>query len=225
MSQVAVRMPDGETRWLTEEERARIAGKYGPPHKWTETNPRPGISTSWLSYVPTADDVRELDCEAQQRAVDEHTARLSEKRARERATRDRRRFLPRLTESVARGMEQALLHRADPNRYPATAAAARWLDHCPLVELAESWLTMAYHHDPRWRGCMDSPWRCSCAATACRRGHRRCARMAISPRATSRRCSTTWRTYFTSTPTPRRRARSRHGRASWRYPTFAPPSS
>jgi hypothetical protein len=97
-------------------------------------------------------DVRELDREAHRREVDEHTARVTEERARERATRDRRRFLPRLTESVARGIEQALLHRADPTRYPATAAAARWLDHCPLVELAESWLTMASHPHPRGRG-------------------------------------------------------------------------
>lgn len=151
MPNVAVPM-DGGTRWITEEERARIAHKYGPPHRWTDPNPRPGVSTTWLSYVPTADDVRELDREAHQRAVDEHTTQVTEERARERATRDRRKFLPRLTESVARGIEAALLHRADSTRYPATPAAARWLDHCPLTEVAERWLTMTYHPDPRGRG-------------------------------------------------------------------------
>lgn len=152
MPNVAVPMPGGETRWLTEEERARIAGKYGPPHQWHDPNPRRGVSTTWLSYVPTADDVREMDREAERRAEQERVAGVNEKLARERATRDRRRFLPPLTEAVARGMHEALLHRADPTRYPATAAAARWLDHCPLVELAESWLTMAYDPDPWARG-------------------------------------------------------------------------
>jgi hypothetical protein len=216
MPNVAVPM-DGGTRWLTEEERARIALKYGPPHKWTDPNPRPGIVTTSSSY-----DVRELDREAHRREVDEHTARVTEERARERATRDRRRFLPRLTESVARGIEQALLHRADPTRYPATAAAARWLDHCPLVELAESWLTMASHPHPRGRG------RHGLAMALLVRGQSVptwAPAVRQSPRATCRRCSITWRTYFTSMPTPRRRARSRRGPASWRCLTFAPPSS
>src|SRR5262249_23032642 len=36
---------------------------------------------------------------------------------------------------------------------PATRAAARWLDHCPLVGLAEDWITMcAADPDPRRRG-------------------------------------------------------------------------
>lgn len=151
MSNVAVPM-DGGTRWLTEEQRARIALKYGPPHRWRDPNPRPGISTTFDSYVPTPADVREMDREAERRAKQERVAQVTDKLARERATRDRRRFLPRLTEAVAHGMQEALLHRADPTRYPATAAAARWLDHCPLVELAESWRTMAYDPDPWERG-------------------------------------------------------------------------
>jgi hypothetical protein len=146
-------MPGGETRWITEEERARIALKYGAPQRWKDPNPRPGIYTTFASYVPTPDDVREMDREKERRADEERVALVNEKRARERATRDRRRFLPRLTNAVARGMEQALLYRADPTRYPATPAAARWLDHCPLVELAEDWITMCrYDPDPRGRG-------------------------------------------------------------------------
>jgi len=62
--------------------------------------------------------------------------------SRVRAAQDRRRFLPRLTDAVARGIEEALLHRADPSRYPATPAGRRWLD-APLREIALDWLTMA----------------------------------------------------------------------------------
>jgi hypothetical protein len=39
MAQVAVPMPGGETRWLNQEERDRIALKYGPPHRWKDPNP------------------------------------------------------------------------------------------------------------------------------------------------------------------------------------------
>jgi len=142
MPNVAVPMPGRETRWLTEEQRAHLTGKYGPPHLWRDPNPRPGVASTWLSYVPSAADVREMDREAERRAEQERVAGVNEKLAHERATRDRRRFLPRLTEAVAHGMHEALLHRADPTRYPATAVAARWLDHCPLVELADSWLVL-----------------------------------------------------------------------------------
>jgi hypothetical protein len=151
MSQVAVPMPGG-TRWINGEERARIASKYGPPHRWKDPNPRPGVSTTWDSYVPSVDDVQELDREAARRAEQERLARVNDQLARERATRDRRRYLPPLTDAVARGTQEGLLHRAAPSRYPATASAARWLDHVPLVDLAESWLTMAYDPDPRRRG-------------------------------------------------------------------------
>jgi len=72
--------------------------------------------------------------------------------ARQRATRARRREVPRLTDAAVRGLHEALLHRALPDRYPATAAAARWLDYCPLVEVADSWLTMGGDPDPRASG-------------------------------------------------------------------------
>jgi len=76
---------DGGTRWITEEERARIALKYGPPHKWKDPNPRPGVSTTFASYVPTAADVRELDREAQRRQDEERMAGGREQISRERA--------------------------------------------------------------------------------------------------------------------------------------------
>jgi hypothetical protein len=83
MAQVAVPMPDGQTRWITEEERARIAFKYGPPHRWKDPNPQPGDYTSFLSYVPTPDDVRELDREKERRAAEEYAAVVRDKRARD----------------------------------------------------------------------------------------------------------------------------------------------
>jgi len=139
--QTAVRMPDGETRWLTEEERAHIAGKYGPPHKWTDPNPRPGMSSTWASYVPSPDDVRELDREAQRRQDAARVAGVREQFSRERAAADRRRFLPRLSDSVARGIQEALCHRCCPDRYAVTPAARRWVDSS-LREIALDWLTM-----------------------------------------------------------------------------------
>jgi hypothetical protein len=36
MPNVAVPMSGGETRWITEEERARIALKYGAPQRWKD---------------------------------------------------------------------------------------------------------------------------------------------------------------------------------------------
>jgi hypothetical protein len=77
-----------------------------------------------MSYVPTATEVLEMDRETQRREGDARRALNRDQRSRERATYDRRRFLPRLTETVVRGMHEALLHRADPTRYPATAAYA-----------------------------------------------------------------------------------------------------
>jgi hypothetical protein len=88
----------------------------------------------------------------QRRAFDAQMARVDLELGREHATIERRRFLPRLTDATVRGLEEALLHRACPDRYPATPAAARWLDHCPLVEVAETWLTLAGDRDPRGRG-------------------------------------------------------------------------
>jgi hypothetical protein len=140
--QTAVRMPDGETRWLTEEERARIAHKYGPPHQWTDPNPRRGMSTTWSSYVPTPDDVRELDREAKQRQDDERLAGVREQLSHARAAYDRRRFLPKLSDAVARGIEEALCHRACPDRYAVTAGSRRWVD-ASLREIAVDYLTMA----------------------------------------------------------------------------------
>jgi hypothetical protein len=55
---------------------------------------------------------------------------------------DRRRDRRAMTPALARGMRDALLHRADP-RYPATAAAAEFLDHCPLVDLLRKHLALA----------------------------------------------------------------------------------
>jgi hypothetical protein len=72
--------------WITEEERARIARKYGSPPHWKDPNPRPGIWTSFDSYVPTPDEVRELDREAERRADEARAAVLSDQSARERAT-------------------------------------------------------------------------------------------------------------------------------------------
>jgi hypothetical protein len=118
---------------------------------WRDPNPRPGVTATWLSYVPSADDVRELDREAHRREDAERTELVAEQHAREHATRERRKFLPDFGEAVARGIEDALLHRADPSRYAPTPAATRWLDHS-LVELADSWLTMAGYPDPRGRG-------------------------------------------------------------------------
>src|SRR5262245_7410138 len=112
MPNIAVPMPGGGTRRITEEERARIARKYGSPQHWKDPHPRPGIWTTFDSYVPTPDEVRELDREAERRADEAHAAVLRDKRARERATHHLRRFLPRQSEAVARGIEQALLHRA-----------------------------------------------------------------------------------------------------------------
>jgi hypothetical protein len=126
----AVPMPDGETRWISEEERARIARTH---HAVT--------SSAFMSYTPTAAEVLAADREAERRQRDARMVEASEQRARVRAATDRRRFLPRLTDAVARGIEAALLHRCDP-RYPAPAAARRWLD-APLREIAVEWLTMA----------------------------------------------------------------------------------
>src|SRR5262245_16817942 len=131
MAQVAVPMPDGGTRWISEEERARIALQH---HAVT--------STSFMSYRPTAAEVLAADREAQRRQDAAHLDAEREQAGRARAAQDRRRFLPRLTDAVARSIEDALLHRADPSRYPATAPARRWLD-APLRELALEWLTMA----------------------------------------------------------------------------------
>jgi hypothetical protein len=51
----------------------------------------------------------------------------------------------RLTPALVRGMVEALLHRAVPTRYPATAASSAWRDHCPLVELCREYLETAGH--------------------------------------------------------------------------------
>ena len=130
MSQVAVPMPDGGTRWISEEERARIALKH---HAVT--------FSAFMAYRPTAAEVLAADREAQRRQEDAHLVGVHEQASHVRAAEDRRRFLPRLTDGVARGIEAALLHRCDP-RYPATPAARRWLD-APLREIAVDWLTMA----------------------------------------------------------------------------------
>jgi len=94
-----------------------------------------------MAYRPTAADVLEADREAQRRQDPARLDGVREQASRARAAHDRRRFLPRLTDSIARGIEAALLHRCDP-RYPTTPPARRWLD-TPLREVAVDWLTMA----------------------------------------------------------------------------------
>jgi hypothetical protein len=74
----------------------------------------------------------------QRREREQEQARADLAFSRACATIERRRHLPQLTDAVVRGLEEALLHRALPDRYAATPAAARWLDHCPLVEVAET---------------------------------------------------------------------------------------
>src|SRR5262245_49179087 len=81
----------------------------------------------WMGEAERADYARA----AQRREVLARLARVDKELGREQATRERRRTLPRLTDAVARGME-ALLHRAVPDRHPATPTARQWLDHCPL---------------------------------------------------------------------------------------------
>jgi hypothetical protein len=51
----------------------------------------------------------------------------------------------RLTPALVRGMVEALLHRAVPQRYPATPASRTWRDHCPLRELIHDYLDAAGH--------------------------------------------------------------------------------
>jgi hypothetical protein len=51
----------------------------------------------------------------------------------------------RLTPALVRGMVEALLHRAVPQRYPATPASRTWRDHCPLRELIRDYLDAAGH--------------------------------------------------------------------------------
>ena len=104
-----------------------------------------------IRWMNEAEQARLADA-AELRALEQHFARADLEDARVRATQDRRRYLPRLTDATVRGLEEALLHRALPDRYAATPAARRWLDFCPLVEVAESWLTMAGDPDPRGRG-------------------------------------------------------------------------
>jgi hypothetical protein len=104
-----------------------------------------------IRWMNEAEQARLADA-AELRALEQQFARADLEDARVRATQDRRRTLPRLTDATVRGLEEALLHRALPDRYAATPAARRWLDFCPLVEVAESWLTMAGDPDPRGRG-------------------------------------------------------------------------
>jgi hypothetical protein len=61
---------------------------------------------------------------------------------------DRRRDRRSMTPAIARGMHEALLHRADPTRYAATPAAREWLDHCSLVDLLRKHLELGGHEDP-----------------------------------------------------------------------------
>src|SRR5262249_60144392 len=97
--------------------------------------------SSFMSYQPTAEDVLDADRETARRQDAERVAGVREQISLERAAHDRRKFLPKLSDSTARGIEAALLHRCCPDRYAVTPGAPR-PGHAPLREIALDLLTM-----------------------------------------------------------------------------------